>query len=105
MPRSPTRTKKINGAESSLMCVFPGSGLLDEVVSKGGLEESFVEGGLVDDFGHDLRSLGLLGESPPVTILKRKVGVIIEEMEASPIMRNLKLTVEVGSIVGLSSDA
>jgi hypothetical protein len=44
-----------------------------------------------------------MGESPPVTILKRKVGVMNAKMEVSPmIMRNLKLAVEVGIIVNLS---
>ena len=102
-PKPSTRIEKINGAESSLICVSPRNGRPNEVVSEGGLEESFMED-TVDDSGHDLRSLGSLGESLPVTILKRKVGVMIKEMDASPIMRNLKLAVEVGNIVGLSCD-
>ena len=98
MSRPSTGIKKINGVELSLIHASSGIDLLDEVVSEGGLEE------MANDSGHGLQSLGSLGESLPVTIVKMKGGVMIEEMEVLPIMRNLKLAVEVGNIVGLSCD-
>jgi hypothetical protein len=102
MSRLPMGVEKFQCVESCLICVSPGTGKPDETISKGGLEESYVED-TVDEYGHDVRSLGLMGESPLVTILKRKAGVMNAEMEVLPtIMRNLKLAVEVGNIVGLS---
>jgi hypothetical protein len=80
MSRPLTGIKKIKGVESSLIHASSGTELLDEVVFEGGLEESFMEE-TVDDSGQDLRSLGLLDESSPMTILKRRAGVIIEELE------------------------
>jgi hypothetical protein len=101
MSRSPLGTDKTNGAESSLIRASSRSDLLDEAASEGGLEESFVED-TDNESGHDMQ--GTLGESPPVTILKRKAGLRIEEMEVSPIRRDMKLAKEVGSIVGMTCD-
>jgi hypothetical protein len=63
-------------------------------VTENGLEESFVED-LAAESGNELRSLGSLGELPPV---------LIEERAASPIVERMDLAEEVGGIIGLTCD-
>jgi hypothetical protein len=58
---SPVGNEKIDGVDSMILCSLLGNGLQDEVVSKNGLEESFVED-LAAESGNELRSLGSLGE-------------------------------------------
>jgi hypothetical protein len=100
---SPLGTENIDGVDSTILCSLSGNGLQDEVVSENGLEVSFVEDSAVES-GNELRPLGPLGESPPVIILKRKAGVLIEEGEASPIVGRMVLAEEVGGIIGLTCD-
>jgi hypothetical protein len=91
---SPVGTEKIDGVDSMILCSLLGNGLQDEVVSENGLEESFVED-LAAESGNELRSLGSLGELPPV---------LIEERAASPIVERMDLAEEVGGIIGLTCD-
>jgi hypothetical protein len=76
--------ENINEAEPSLACASLDSEVPDVVVSGGGQEESYVED---------------LAEDPGLVVLApNSLG------EASPVMKNLRLTKEVGSIFGLSCD-
>jgi hypothetical protein len=89
-------------APQSEQGISMGTGGPDETDSVSGLEESYVEDTL-DKSGHDVQSLGSMGESPPVLILNRKAAVMNAEVEVSPtIMRNLKRAGEVGNIIGLT---
>jgi hypothetical protein len=96
------RIEKINGAVMPLSYAIAGTGTTEDDGSEDGLEESYVED-TVEVSGDVVRLVGSLYESPPMTMLKRKGGgVVIEEMADSPITKDLKLAMEVGSMIGLS---
>jgi hypothetical protein len=78
----------IIGVEPSLGCAASGPDSPEGVASEGGLEECVVEE-TVDGSGQGLLSLSSLGNSGP---------------DALPISVNLRLTEEVGSVVGLTCD-
>jgi hypothetical protein len=95
------KKEKINGAVLPLSCATAGTGLTEDDGSEVGLEGSYVEDS-VEASGVVLRSLGSVDDLPSVSILKRKVGVVIEERADSPIARELNRTMEVGSFAGLT---
>jgi hypothetical protein len=86
-----------------MLCALSDYGGQEEMVSENGMEVSFVEDSIAES-GNESRLRGLLGDSSPVVILKRKAGVLIEERADSPIGGRLDLAEEVGGIIGLTCD-
>jgi hypothetical protein len=74
-------------------------GAIEEFIgSEDGLETSYVEE--TAEVTGDVE--GTQNGASPVTILKRKGGVVIEELADSPVTKNLKMALVVGGVTGLS---
>jgi hypothetical protein len=100
---APVGAGKVAGEDSTKLCALSDYGGQEEMVSENGMEVSFVEDSVAES-GNESRLRGLLGDSSPVVILKRKAGVLIEERADSPIGGRLDLAEEVGGIIGLTCD-